>query len=156
MSWFPLFLPFLLLLFLLPPYWSLWPWNGGRYKLRATRAEGINGCRIIFLPKAKDIGPFIPDNIQITKTWFSWNIFIWGDPRCRCFRMTKDRLPGEPWPDPKTIMQWACQHAIDWNNPYALQTPLGHTVATMEKIQEYVPGYVRPTPKPFSCFPEDF
>lgn len=149
------------LLLLFRPYWASWPGNWKRFQITGTKRYGENGIRIIFLPGGKDIGPFIPNNIQITKTWLQWKIYIWGDDpgsTSDCVMILRDRMPGESYPHPRVIMEWACQQSIDgfFGTMSSMHSRLKSRGATEEKIREYVPGYVKPEPKVLGLFPDDY
>ena len=146
------------LIFLLsPPWYMWWPPNWKRYKVGGTRMDDIDGYRITFLPATKGMRPFLPKNIRITKSWFSWNIEIYGIPydgdRMNAVHLRKDRHPGESWPHPLTIMRWMCEEnlrSMDLNPDSPLyytslswlKCVFGQDLVTLETINEYVPNYV--------------
>ena len=119
--------------------------------------DDVNGYRITFLPATKGMCPFLPKNIRITKSWFQWQIEIYGpgslDERMSAVHLRKDRHPGEAWPHPLTIMRWMCfenLRSMDENpkNPLSytslpyLKKVFGQDLVTLEAINEYVPNYV--------------
>lgn len=156
-----------LLYLLSPPIWMLWPPNWKRYKVGGTRMDSVDGYRITFLPGSKGMRPFLPHNIRITKSWFSWNIEIYGfdagDYRLAALMLWQDRHPGESWPHPLTIIRWACEDCL-WTidqNPgkppdlFKMKSTFGRDLVTLETINECAPNYVH-VPKAVFRFNDDY